>query len=202
MKSKVVNGKRLWYLANGSLVKRSQHPNHMEKRKQRYFAGKEKENAQFKKWYADPKNRKRKLESGRLWRLRNKDRKRRTDLAYVNSEHGYLMGLWNSIKKRHTNLTKEQFFKIAFTHKEKMKGWRSGYSGEQMTMQRSIGLDGEKKRTRWTNVSVDRLDNHRLYSYDNIIFCTWKENAEKGAMPIKLMHRVLDIIEERKHEAY
>ena len=64
MKSKVVNGKRLWYLANGSLVKRSQHPNHMEKRKQRYLAGKEKENAQFKKWYADPKNRKRKLETG------------------------------------------------------------------------------------------------------------------------------------------
>ena len=46
MKSKVVNGKRLWYLANGSLVKRSQTPDHIEKRKQRYLAGKEKENAQ------------------------------------------------------------------------------------------------------------------------------------------------------------
>ena len=199
-KSKIVDGKRLWYLANGSLVKRSQLPGRQEQRRKTYLANKEKENAQFKKWYSSPENRARKSETGRQWRIKNKERKQRMDLAYVNSERGFLMGLWNSIKKRPTNLTKKSFFKLAESHKKRMKGWRSEYSGDQMTMQRSIGLNGEKKRIRWTNVSVDRIDNHRPYSYDNIIFCTWKENNEKGAMPIKLMHRVLEIIEERKNE--
>ena len=111
------------------------------------------------------------------------------------------MGLWNGIKKHHTNLTKEQFFKLAYAHKEKMGGWRSGYNGEQMTMQRLGSLNGKKQQKPCPmNVSVDRLDNSRIYSYDNIIFCTWKENNHKGAMSIKLMRQVLDIIEERKNE--
>ena len=160
-----------------------------------------KKSAQFKAWYYKPENRLNNGVRGKRWRAANPEKVTKVALAYANSEWGYLMGLWNGIKKHHTNLTKEQFFKLAYAHKEKMGGWRSGYNGEQMTMQRLGSLNGKKQQKPCPmNVSVDRLDNSRIYSYDNIIFCTWKENNHKGAMSIKLMRQVLNIIEERKNE--
>ena len=158
-----------------------------------------KESARFKAWYYKPENRLNNGVRGKRWKAANPEKVTKVALAYANSEWGYLTGLWNTIKKRHTNLTKEQFFKLAYAHKEKMGGWRSGYSGKQMTMQRFGSLNKNNKKEPM-NVSVDRLDNSRIHSSDNIIFCTWEENNHKGAMSIKLMRQVLDIIEERKNE--
>jgi len=205
MKSKIVNGERLYYLANGSLVKRSQHPYAMEQRKKRYHANKEEERANYKEWYYNPKNHEKARAKQHTWRVQNKEKKRKMDLAYVNSERGYIMGLWHGIKKVRrgvlTNLTREIFFKFCYDHKEKMGGWLSTYSGHQMTMQRSIGLekkkDGEKRKTRPTNMSVDRLDNSKIYMLDNIVLCTWSENRQKGDMSINLMRRVLELVDNK-----
>ena len=166
----------------------------------------------------NPKERHRR--KAREWKIKNKERMEKHNWNYANSEHGYLMGLWHVLNrgnrqaknpdyeyasprlKSPTNLTRDLFFKLAYDYKEKMGGWLSGYSGKPMTMDRSLGISGPKREIHYDNVSIDRLDNEKPYTYENIIFCTWKENNEKGAMPIKLMRRVLEIIEERKNEAH
>ena len=156
--------------------------------------------------------------SSREWKKRNADQVRRKNFTYANSEHGYLMGVWHALNRGNrqaanpdrkyakkktvrTNLTRDLFFKLAYDYKERMGGWISGYTGKPMTMKRAMGISGPKRHIHYDNLSVDRLDNEKPYTYENIIFCTWQENNDKGAMPIKLMRRVLEIIEERKNEA-
>ena len=194
MKSKLVNGERLYYLANGSLVKRSQTPHYKDIRKKRYAETKEESCARARAWYRIPANRERARLRHKLWREENIERRNKIDLAYVNSERGYIMGLWQKIKPK-SNMTREIFFKFCYDHRDKMNGWLSKYSGQQMTMQRSIGLQGAKRRIRPTNMSVDRVDNKRLYMLGNMVLCTWEENNQKGAMSIKLMRRVLEIVD-------
>ena len=197
MKSKTINGKCFVYLANGDLVPRSQHPDRIAYRRKRYLENKQKENENFRRWYQ--KNREKTLAQKKIYRINNPEKIKQKNLAYINSERGYLMGLWHGINKkqnRHkTNLTKEIFFKFCYDHKEKMGGWFSGYFNQQMTMQRSVGRVSRKRVL--SNMSIDRIDNSKQYQIGNLILCTWKENNDKGAMSIKLMRRVLEIVDNK-----
>jgi hypothetical protein len=47
------------------------------------------------------------------------------------------------------------------------------------------------------NLSMDRLDNSKTYSVNNIVFCCTDCNSSKNKISIKLVKRLYEIIEER-----
>ena len=54
-----------------------------------------------------------------------------------------------------------------------------------------------RKRKNIKNFSMDRLDNSKTYSIDNIIFCCNECNMNKRSISIKLIKRLHEIIVER-----
>ena len=57
--------------------------------------------------------------------------------------------------------------------------------------------DKGRKRKNIKNFSMDRLDNSKTYSIDNIIFCCNECNMNKRSISIKLIKRLHEVIVER-----
>ena len=130
---------------------------------------------------------------------------------YVNTEHGYLVGVYNSIKKkvraaRYKNLpeqqkekykcyvTQEEFNELWEQHKNK-HGYKCALTGIEMILKR-------KKKTGGTvgyenGFSVDRLNPNIGYTKENIIFITNLANKLKNAVTKELCIAVLKAYEER-----
>ena len=135
------------------------------------------------------------------------------NIKYLSTESGFLICKWNDIKKRvykkqkvekangdykksagsrkcerleHT-LTKEEFFQAWEEHKIKY-GWNCYYTGKPMKIGRKLAIKGAKKRhsTPPDLVSVDRFDSEIGYTKDNIVFCRWDVNNEKGSTSVHL----------------
>ena len=111
MKSKTINGKCFVYLANGDLVPRSQHPDRIAYRRKRYLENKQKENENFRRWYQ--KNREKTLAQKKIYRINNPEKIKQKNLAYINSERGYLMGLWHGINKKQN---RHRTNSVSYTH--------------------------------------------------------------------------------------
>ena len=54
-----------------------------------------------------------------------------------------------------------------------------------------------KKRENLKNFSLDRLDNSKTYSIDNIVFCCQQCNQSKKDISIQMIKRLYEIITER-----
>ena len=144
---------------------------------------------------------------------KDKEDGRKQNIAYLNTESGFMISKWNDIKKRvnkknkmaesngdykkssgsrkcarlnHT-LTKEQFFRAWEEHKLKY-GWTCYYTGKPFKIGRKLAVKGAKKRhsTPPDLLSVDRFDPDIGYTEDNIVFCRWDANDEKGSITINM----------------
>jgi PP-loop superfamily ATP-utilizing enzyme len=135
--------------------------------------------------------------------------KKEFDLKYASTEHGGLIILFISIRKKVRNrryinfteeeknrhrcyLTKEQFLKKWNEHKEKF-GFNCALSGEPMVFERN----SRKNSTKSKAISVDRLNPEIGYTEDNIIFVSSKVNNLKGAVTKQLCVAILKAYEER-----
>ena len=139
-----------------------------------------------------------------------KCRDKTTDL-YVNTEHGYLVGVYNSIKKkvraaRYKDITQEQkekyrcymtqeeFNELWEQHKNK-HGYNCVLTGVEMILKR-------KKKTGGTvgyenGFSVDRLNPNIGYTKENTIFITNAANKSKNAVTKELCISILKVYEEK-----
>ena len=146
---------------------------------------------------------------------------RKQNIKYLNTESGFIISKWNDIKKRvhkkekmkrdngnykkssgsrkcakleHT-LTKEEFLQAWEEHKVKY-GMNCYYTGKPMKIGRKLAVKGAKKRhsTPPDLVSVDRFDSNVGYTKENIVFCRWDANNEKGAITIEMCKTIY-----RKH---
>ena len=144
---------------------------------------------------------------------KNKEDGRKQNIKYLSTESGFLICKWNDIKKRvykkekvkkangdykksagsrkcerleHT-LTKEEFLQAWEEHKVKY-GWNCYYTGKPMKIGRKLAVKGAKKRhsTPPDLLSIDRFDPDIGYTEDNIVFCRWDANDEKGAITINM----------------
>jgi hypothetical protein len=131
------------------------------------------------------------------WAKDNYLRKRKVEIEYKNTEKGYLIemynGIWNRLRKKEKSglfseerlmmyrprVTKEDFFELWEKHK-KEHGMKCLMTGVEMTHVRGKGI---KNKTP-TNISVDRLDNEKGYTKQNIIFVTHEFNLRKNAILI------------------
>lgn len=132
------------------------------------------------------------------WRAKNKEYKQEVDLKYRQSERGYLMGKWNTIKKsRKSCLIKsfEEFLECWENQKKEYGEYCPYYPHIKLT--RILGKGSKGKID--SNLSVDRLVNCLPYSKDNIMFVSWKANNEKGEISHYLAERIVDLIDSKEN---
>jgi len=130
------------------------------------------------------------------WGKNNYLKKLIHNTKYQNTEKGYLVAMYNAIWDRlkekeksglseerlmmyRPRVTKEDFLELWENHK-KEHGMKCLMTGVEMTHVRGKGI---KNKTP-TNISVDRLDNEKGYTKQNIIFVTHEFNKRKSAVLI------------------
>lgn len=133
---------------------------------------------------------------------KDKAKKRVADARYFSTLTGFLKALYsaamrrcrNHVKKNRReiffNLARDEFFEVFWNQVETLGGIYCAYTGIQMTHKRGKGRIG-------TNISLDRIDNTKGYTKENIIFCTADFNDLKGSVTIDACQRILDVYKER-----
>jgi adenine/guanine phosphoribosyltransferase-like PRPP-binding protein len=48
-----------------------------------------------------------------------------------------------------------------------------------------------------SNLSIDRIDNNKTYSKDNITFCTQNFNHKKGQLTLELIKKILEVFKKK-----
>ncbi len=121
---------------------------------------------------------------------------------YYNTERGFMIALWNSIKKssrKHKRINKFKDFNEFHNHWLEQKsryGMKCPATGVEMTIIRGESKPGEHK-TVMTNISTDRILSTGDYSPENLIFTTWKYNRAKNNITPNMAKAFLTIVKER-----
>ena len=127
----------------------------------------------------------------------SKSKRNVTDLRYRESEKGYFYALWASIKYvrnvPYSIKSRDHLLELWNKHKKKY-GPHCRYTGVELTTKRSTGEGWKKSRP--TNISIDRIDPRLPYEECNIIFCTWEFNNRKGAVTPDDCKLILKVYEE------
>ncbi len=124
-------------------------------------------------------------------------KKRKSDLKYRQTERGYLIEKWHSIKKSNKGCLIQSFeeFKACWEKQKEIFGEQCPYYSN-IKLTRKLGRGNKDKID--SNLSVDRLVNCLPYSKDNIMFISWKANNEKGDVSYFLARKMIDFIEEKE----
>jgi hypothetical protein len=126
----------------------------------------------------------------------SKSKRNITDLKYIESEKGYFNNIWQSIRFRgitYNLKNRDHLLKLYYKHKKEY-GSCCRYTGVELTTKRSTGEGW--KRSRPTNISVDRIDPRLPYEEGNIVFCTWEFNNRKSGVTPDDCKLILKVYEE------
>ena len=121
---------------------------------------------------------------------------------YTNTERGFMVKLWNSIKrssKKKKLINKFKDFDEFHNHWLEQKsryGMKCPATGVEMTTTVGVNKPGEHK-TVMTNISSDRILSTGDYSPENLIFTTWKYNMAKNNITPNMAQAFLTIVKER-----
>ena len=120
---------------------------------------------------------------------------------YYATEDGFMKKLFASINdrkvstRRHighsVDFNREEFFEMWKEYK-KQYGMFCFYTGIPLNFIKS------PEHIRGNQVSVDRIDNSKGYSRDNIIFCSSKANFMKASVTIDMCRKIVALYEERQ----
>ena len=119
------------------------------------------------------------------------------DLKYRESEKGYFYALWASIKYvrnvPYSIKSRDHLLELWNKHKKEY-GLHCRYTGAKLTTERSTGEGW--KRSRPTNLSIDRIDPRLPYEEGNIVFCAWEFNDRKSGVTPDDCKLILKVYEE------
>ena len=128
----------------------------------------------------------------------SKTKRNITDLRYVQTEKGHINNLYQGIKSRKTphNLKGRDHLLELWNNHKKEYGPCCRYTGVELTTKRSTGEGW--KRSRPTNLSIDRIDPRLPYEEGNIVFCTWEFNNRKNSVTPDDCKRILEVYKENE----
>jgi hypothetical protein len=134
----------------------------------------------------------------KIWKKNNLERKKIIDSAYKITEHGFVMGLWNTVKSsKHGNeFENYQQFLNCWEKQKEIYGYKCPYTGIEMTTIRHKSNKGKRIMT-YTNISTDRILSSQPYNERNIMFISWGVNAMKGNINTKVAKKFLEFVRER-----
>lgn len=143
------------------------------------------------------------------WKLNNIDKVRESNHKHGNTEKGFVNRIISalfcpsSLKDRGyiPTSTKEEIRKYFYEYVNK-HGRNCFYCKEPWTYLRSKTRNENDRKIKQINrylknFSLDRLDNDKTYSVNNIIFCCQQCNIKKNKITINLIKRLHQIITER-----
>ena len=143
------------------------------------------------------------------WCLQNGKKLSKIKYKYMNSEKGFVKKCISSmfapsrIKERGL-IPKSTKGEILNYFNEYVNKWGRVcfYCFEPWTYKRKkYNVGGGRSFKKFTqnmkNFSIDRFDNAKTYSIDNIIFCCTNCNSSKNRISIKLIKRLNEVIKER-----
>ena len=122
---------------------------------------------------------------------------------YYNTERGFMMKLWNSIKKsskKHNRINEFKDFDEFYNHWLKQKatyGMRCPATGVEMTHTIGTNKSSVGNKRIMTNISTDRILSTGNYSPQNLIFTTWAYNCAKCNITPEMAKAFLRIVGER-----
>ena len=122
---------------------------------------------------------------------------------YYNTERGFMMKLWNSIKKsskKHNRINEFKDFDEFYNHWLKQKatyGMRCPATGVEMTHTIGTNKSSVGNKRIMTNISTDRILSTEGYSPKNLIFTTWAYNCAKCNITPEMARAFLRIVGER-----
>jgi hypothetical protein len=122
---------------------------------------------------------------------------------YYNTERGFMMKLWNSIKKsskKHNRINEFKDFDEFYNHWLKQKamyGMRCPATGVEMTHTIGTNKSSVGNKRIMTNISTDRILSTENYSPKNLIFTTWAYNSAKCNITPEMARAFLRIVGER-----
>lgn len=110
----------------------------------------------------------------------------------------YLKRRWDGFARHHRrdrNITYEELLDVFKEHCEEniSQGkhmYACAYTGEIMTFFQGKG-------NIQSNLSVDRIDNDKPYTKENITFCTTNFNMKKGQLTIELIKKILNVFKKK-----
>ena len=174
------------------------------KRKKYYLDNREKTLAKCKEY--NSKNREKINKKAKIYGVQyRKDNKEIISIkvnTYYNTERGFIMKLWNSIKtssRNHNRINEFKDFYEFHNHWLKQKaryGMKCPATGVEMTTTMGINKPGEHKKI-ITNISTDRILSAEGYSPKNLIFTTWAYNRAKCSITPEMATAFLKIVKER-----
>ena len=122
---------------------------------------------------------------------------------YYNTERGFMVKLWNSIKKsskKHNRINKFKDFNEFYNHWLEQKaiyGMRCPATGVEMTNTIGTNKSSVGNKRIMTNISTDRILSTKGYSPQNLIFTTWAYNCAKCNITPEMAKAFLRIVGER-----
>ena len=122
---------------------------------------------------------------------------------YYNTERGFMVKLWNSIKrssKKHERTNEFKDFDEFYNHWLKQKatyGMRCPATGVEMTNTIGTNKSSVGNKRIMTNISTDRILSTKGYSPQNLIFTTWAYNCAKCNITPEMARAFLRIVGER-----
>ena len=174
------------------------------KRKKYYLDNREKTLAKCKEY--NSKNREKINKKAKIYGVQyRKDNKEIISIkvnTYYNTERGFIMKLWNSIKtssRNHNRINEFKNFDEFHNHWLEQKaryGMKCPATGVEMTTTMGINKPGENKKI-ITNISTDRILSTEGYSPQNLIFTTWAYNCAKCNITPEMAKAFLKIVKER-----
>jgi hypothetical protein len=192
----MTNVNREYYLKNREQL--------LIKRKKHYLDNKEETIKKQKEYYLENKEeicKKQKIYSVK-YREDNKEIILIGRKKYLNTERGFMVKLWNSVKTssrtyKRTNAFKDfdEFYNHWLEQKARY-GMKCPATGVEMTTISCINKPGELKRI-MTNISTDRILSTEGYDYKNLIFTTWEYNSAKNNITPEMARAFLRIVGER-----
>ena len=174
------------------------------KRKKYYLDNREKTLARCKEYNSKNRatiNKKAKIYSAQ-YRKDNKEVIFIKQKYYYSTERGFIMKLWNSIKrssKKHERTNEFKNFDEFYNHWLEQKvtyGMLCPATGVEMTTIKGANKPGEYKTIK-TNISPDRILSTGGYSLQNLIFTTWEYNNAKCNITPEMAKAFLRIVGER-----
>jgi hypothetical protein len=127
----------------------------------------------------------------------SKSKRNITDLRYLETEKGYFNSLWQGMKSRNIPIdfkNRDHLLSLWNKQKKELGGFYCKYTGVKLTIIRSTG-EGYKK-SRPTNISVDRIDPRLHYTEKNIVFCSWEFNNKKKSVTPDDCKQIVRVYEE------
>ena len=121
---------------------------------------------------------------------------------YYNTERGFMVKLWNSIKrssKKHNRINEFKDFDEFHNHWLEQKaryGMKCPATGVEMTNTIGTNKSSVGNKRIMTNISTDRILSTKGYSPQNLIFTTWEYNSAKCNITPEMARAFLRIVEE------